>query len=144
MKRLKIKVLTKINLLLGALVALLGCHSSKQVAVSDRIMCLYGVPSATYKVSGKVTNSQNKPVQDAQVVVKGYKNLALTDTVRTDKKGRYAVDCTGFPADELNIVVLDSKGEYQTDSVQIEVPEKEGSSVFDQGEYTFKKDIQLK
>ena len=144
MKKIRLRVLARVNVLLGAVLALFGCGSKRAVAVENQIVCLYGVPTATYKVSGKVTNEKHKPLQDVQVVVKGYKNYPITDTLRTDHKGRYAADYTGYPADSLNIVVTDPSGEYKADSNQIEVPWQEGASVFDQGEQTFKQNVQLK
>ena len=136
--------MARVNVLLGAVLALFGCGSKRAVAVENQVVCLYGVPTATYKVSGKVTNEKHKSLQDVQVVVKGYKNYPITDTLRTDRKGRYAADYTGYPADSLNIVVTDPGGEYKADSVQIEVPWQEGASAFDQGEQTFKQNVQLK
>jgi len=144
MKKIRLRVLARVNVLLGAVLALFGCGSKRAVAVENQIVCLYGVPTATYKVSGKVTNEKHKPLQDVQVVVKGYKNYPITDTLRTDHKGRYAADYTGYPADSLNIVVTDPSGEYKADSTQIEVPWQEGASAFDQGEQTFKQNVQLK
>lgn len=144
MKKIRLRVLARVNVLLGAVLALFGCGSKRAVAVENQVVCLYGVPTATYKVSGKVTNEKHKPLQGVQVVVKGYNNYPITDTLRTDHKGRYAADYTGYPADSLNIVVTDPSGEYKADSTQIEVPWQEGASAFDQGEQTFKQNVQLK
>lgn len=144
MDKFRYKLLARVNVLLGAVLALFGCGSKRAAAVENQVVCLYGVPTATYKVSGTVTNEKHKPLQDVQVVVKGYKNYPITDTIRTDNKGRYAADYTGYPADSLNIVVTDSSGEYKADSIQVEVPWQEGASAFDQGEQTFKQNVQLK
>lgn len=144
MKRIRLRLLAQINVLIGSLLALLGCSTAKRPAVGDPIICLYGVPTATYKVSGTVSDTHGKPLEGMQVVVKGYKNQPITDTLPTDRKGRYAADYTGFPADTLNIVVHDPNGTYAADSVQVAVPWQEGASVFEQGEKTFKQDLQLK
>ncbi len=144
MKKIRLRVLAQVNVLLGAVLALFGCGSKRAAAVENQVVCLYGVPTATYKVSGTVTGEKHKPLKDVQVVVKGYKNYPITDTLRTDNKGRYTADYTGYPTDSLNIVVTDPSGEYKADSTKIEVPWKEGVSVFDQGEQTFKQDVQLK
>ena len=144
MKKIRLRVLAQVNVLLGTVLALFGCGSKRAAAVENQVVCLYGVPTATYKVSGTVTGEKHKPLKDVQVVVKGYKNYPITDTLRTDNKGRYAADYTGYPTDSLNIVVTDPSGEYKADSTKIEVPWKEGASVFDQGEQTFKQNVQLK
>lgn len=144
MKRFRLRLLAQMNVLIGSLLALLGCSTARRATVSDRIVCLYGVPTATYKVSGTVINTSGKPLEGMQVVVKGYKNKPVTDAVSTDSKGRYAADYTGFPADTLNIVVHDPDGTYATDSVQLAVPWQEGASTFEQGEQTFEQDIQLR
>ena len=144
MKKVRLRVLAQVNVLLGAVLALFGCGSKRAAAVENQVVCLYGVPTATYKVSGTVTGEKHKPLKDVQVVVKGYKNYPITDTLRTDNKGRYTADYTGYPTDSLNIVVTDPSGEYKADSTKIEVPWKEGASVFDQGEQTFKQNVQLK
>lgn len=144
MKKVRLRILAQVNVLLGAVLALFGCGSKRAAAVENQVVCLYGVPTATYKVSGTVTGEKHKPLKDVQVVVKGYKNYPITDTLRTDNKGRYTADYTWYPTDSLNIVVTDPSGEYKADSTKIEVPWKEGASVFDQGEQTFKQDVQLK
>lgn len=144
MKKVRLRILAQVNVLLGAVLALFGCGSKRAAAVENQVVCLYGVPTATYKVSGTVIGEKHKPLKDVQIVVKGYKNYPITDTLRTDNKGRYAADYTGYPADSLNIVVTDPSGEYKADSTKIEVPWKEGASVFDQGEQTFKQNVQLK
>lgn len=144
MKKVRLRILAQVNVLLGAVLALFGCGSKRAAAVENQVVCLYGVPTATYKVSGTVTGEKHKPLKDVQVVVKGYKNYPITDTLRTDNKGRYTADYTGYPTDSLNIVVTDPSGEYKADSTKIEVPWKEGASVFDQGEQTFKQNVQLK
>lgn len=144
MKKVRLRILVQVNVLLGAVLALFGCGSKRAAAVENQVVCLYGVPTATYKVSGTVIGEKHKPLKDVQVVVKGYKNYPITDTLRTDNKGRYTADYTGYPTDSLNIVVTDPSGEYKADSTKIEVPWKEGASVFDQGEQTFKQNVQLK
>lgn len=144
MKKIKLQVLAQINVLIGAALALLGCGSNKKMAAENQIVCLYGVPTATYHVSGTVTDGQRKPLQDMQVVVKGYKNYPITDTLRTDDKGKYDATYNGYPADTLNIVVADPQGEYASDSAQVAVPWNENANGFDQGEQTFKQNIQLK
>jgi putative lipoprotein (rSAM/lipoprotein system) len=62
----------KINILLGGLIALIsGCSTQNKVAKNNEVVALYGVPYATYEVSGKVTDGDNTPLEGAQVLVKG-------------------------------------------------------------------------
>ena len=147
MKRVKLRFLMRINALLGMVITFFGCGTTKQ-NINREIMCLYGVPTATYKVSGKVTNEQHKPLQDMNVVVRGYKNRPISDTVKTDAKGYYETTCTDFPVDTIHIVANDPAQNYNTDSVSVAVPKKERKkneiTPFNLGEYTFKENIQLK
>ncbi len=144
MKKIRLQFLAQINVLIGVVLSFLGCGTTKQRPISDKIMCLYGVPTATYKMSGTVNDQQHKPVANVHVVVKGYKNHAITDTLTTDNKGHYKTEYTGFPTDTLNIVVTDPEGIYNTDSVQVPVPYSEKNSVFDQGVQNIKTNIKLK
>ncbi len=136
----------RLNALLGMVISLFGCGTTKQNNNSN-IMCLYGVPSATYKVSGNVTDQQHKPLQDINIVVKGYKNRPVSDTIKTNKKGFYETTCTDFPADTIRIIAEDPAGNYTPDSVAVAVQDgkktKNGTSSFDSGEYTFKENFQL-
>lgn len=113
------RFLLRLNLLLGAAVSVLtGCSTKKSAAQSaeDQIMAMYGIPVATYRVSGTVRDAQHKPVSGAQVVVKGYKNFPF-DTLTTDAKGRYSATIEGWPNDTLNFVATDP-ATAQSDSVQ--------------------------
>ncbi len=137
----------RINALLGMVITFFGCGTTKQ-NVNQEIMCLYGVPTATYKVSGKVTNEQHKPLQDMNIVVKGYKNRPISDTVKTDAKGYYETTCTDFPVDTIHIVTNDPSDNYAADSVAVAITMKDrknnDTNPFNLGEYTLKENIQLK
>ncbi len=137
----------RINALLGMVITFFGCGTTKQ-NVNQEIMCLYGVPTATYKVSGKVTNEQHKPLQDMNIVVKGYKNRPISDTVKTDAKGYYETTCTDFPVDTIHIVTNDPSDNYAADSVAVAINIKDrknnDTNPFNLGEYTLKENIQLK
>lgn len=122
MKKIQMRLVLRINLILGTVVGILtGCGSSKKTADrSDEIMAMYGIPMAHYQVSGTVRNADNRPVEGAQVVVKGYKNFAIGDTLLTDAKGKYAGELEGWPNDSINVVAIDPKTQ-ESDSVQVPV-----------------------
>lgn len=118
MKRIHRQLLFRFNLLIGALAGLLAGCSTGRHALSNKIMAMYGIPMASYDVSGTVRDERRKPIEGAQVVIKGYKNLPIGDTLRTDAKGRYALQTQAWPCDTVNIVVSDPQT-LQTDSLQI-------------------------
>jgi putative lipoprotein (rSAM/lipoprotein system) len=66
---------TKINILLGGLIAILsGCNTPKKAVTNPKVVAIYGVPYASYDISGTVLNKKNKPIEGAEVVIKGYNN----------------------------------------------------------------------
>lgn len=122
MKKIKMQLVVRINLILGTIVGILtGCGSSKKaVDRSNEIMAMYGIPMAHYQVSGMVRNADNRPMEGAQVVVKGYKNFAIGDTLLTNAQGRYSGELEGWPNDSINVVATDPTT-LHSDSVQAEV-----------------------
>lgn len=113
------RFLLRINLLLGTLIGVLTGCSSKRVnanTAEDQIMAMYGIPVATYQVSGTVQDANKKPVRNAEVIVKGYKNFPI-DTLHTNGKGKYQATIEGWPNDTLNFVAIDPQTGQQ-DSVQ--------------------------
>lgn len=120
MKKIQMRLVLRINLILGTVAGILtGCGSSKKIADrSDEIMAMYGIPMAHYQVNGTVRNADNRPVGGAQVVVKGYKNFAIGDTLLTDTKGKYIGELEGWPNDSINVVATDPDTQ-KSDSVQV-------------------------
>lgn len=137
---------TKINLILGALIALFSGCKTQQKAVQQEIMTLYGVPYATYDVSGKVINEDKQPLAGLQVQVKGYDNHPIHQSVMTDEKGQFHIVQSDFPVDTINIVVSDPKQAYASDSVQhvVELKKKEKKTGFYCGDCEVNTKIVLK
>lgn len=109
----------KINIILGGLIALLsGCNTPKKAVQNNKVIAIYGVPYATYDISGTVLNKKNKPIEGAEVVIKGYNNRVIGDTITTNKQGEFELHESAFPTDMINIVVADPEGQYKTDSIQ--------------------------
>lgn len=102
--------------LLSGMMALLGFS-----ACNSETPCLYGTPSADYKVMGTVTDEDGNPIEGIQVVVvdslmqdnyiqKGdsYVERSKMDTVYTDKQGKYASrDIQTFGTEEVEVVFND-------------------------------------
>lgn len=122
MKTIEARFILRLNLILGTVVGVLtGCGSSKKAADrSGEIMAMYGIPMAHYQVSGTVRNADNRPVEGAQVVVKGYKNFAIGDTLLTNTQGRYSGELEGWPNDSINVVATDPHTQ-KADSIQVKV-----------------------
>jgi len=95
MKLVKSGFLNGVNLLIGALLTVLGFGAS-----CERFARLeYGTPSAKFIVSGQVKSAEtNLPVQNVMVVMK-------TDTAYTNAAGEYEVeDKYGLPMNQTYTV----------------------------------------
>lgn len=84
----------------------------------DPVICEYGVPSAKYKVSGKVVSAEGekKAVKGIRVVmidnVDESKNTYIQgDTVFTDADGVYKIDKHSFPQQQFKVKFQDVDGE---------------------------------
>lgn len=137
----------KINVLLSGLIALLsGCNSPKNVIQANEVIALYGVPYATYNLRGQVIGHKNKPIKGAPIVIKGYKNETISDTLYTDKKGQFEATISAFPTQEINIVVLDPISRQPIDSTQhaTNYTKKQVGRGFYQGECNIQTEIKVK
>ena len=136
-----------INTFLGGLIALLaGCNTPKKATQTTSVVALYGVPYATYEISGKVVNKQHKSIEGAKVVVKGYANQVIGDTLITDEKGQFSLTKSAFPTEIINVVVQKPKEQVPTDSVQydaIYTKDKEGRGFY-RGNCKIKTEIKTK
>ncbi|MCR5050999.1 MAG: radical SAM-associated putative lipoprotein [Paludibacteraceae bacterium] len=125
---MKAKVLKVLNALLMMIVSALGLGGCFPV------VCKYGVPTATFDVSGSVTNEANEPLKNIRVVVKnaqGYFEKQDTSIIYaegycpakyTTEDGRYDFgEGYGWPSSSITIIAEDTSGVYKTDSAQVEV-----------------------
>ena len=88
MKKLEIKFFKTYNVIIAALLSLLGFSSCEKNMVAE-----YGTPSATFIVQGTVESSDsNEPIENIRVIMQG-------DTAFTDGNGNYQVIAGGFPGD---------------------------------------------
>ncbi|MCR4665578.1 MAG: radical SAM-associated putative lipoprotein [Paludibacteraceae bacterium] len=109
---MKTRLLTGINALIACLLGVLGFTSCEP-------KMKYATPYAELEATGKVTNERNEPVRSARVTLK---NVPSRDGY-TDAEGIYSIRVVveHFPVDSLSILVSDTDGVYQPDSVRLKV-----------------------
>ena len=135
MKKLNRKLIRGTNWALAGLLSLLGFTGCGKDNNGDgEISVEYGVPSANFKVLGRVTNEQGQPLGGMRVVAsnvtaiwgKGpgqcYSGL-LRDTVYTASDGSFVRVYSLFPADSVYIhMKIEDSAEpsvYDSDSVTV-------------------------
>ena len=135
MKKLNRKLIRGTNWALAGLLSLLGFTGCGKDNNGDgEISVEYGVPSANFKVLGRVTNEQGQPLGGMRVVAsevttiwgKGpeqcYSGL-LRDTVYTASDGSFVREYSLFPADSVYIhMKIEDTTEpsvYDSDSIAV-------------------------
>ena len=138
---MKANVLRGFNAILAFLLTLLGftaCESPK---------CEYGVPHADFDVSGEITDQDDQPLENIQVRVRDeWGNTYPAEY--TDIDGAYRIiNEETFPSDSMDIIVRDTAGVYESDSVRIKT-DYDLSGVVEggwyQGQATIHHDFQLR
>lgn len=114
---MKKSILICINALIATLMGLLGvsCH----IGYAE-----YGSPYATFEMSGTVTDEQEQPLENLQVAVRDRwdrENGSLGYVVcSTNSDGQYAWRTQTHPwIDSFEIIVRDTAGVYESDSVNV-------------------------
>ena len=117
MKILRNKFLTSYNVILTALMALLGFATSCERFGGTE----YGVPHASFIVKGKIVSAESKnPVPNIKVRMQMDSVSIQRDSAYSDANGNYTVvDEFGFPISHsysLQFIDIDGKanGEFQT------------------------------
>ena len=135
MKKLNRKLIRGTNWALAGLLSLLGFTGcGKDDNGGGEISVEYGVPSANFKVLGRVTNEQGQPLGGMRVVAsevttiwgKGpeqcYSGL-LRDTVYTASDGSFVREYSLFPTDSVYIHMKiedpTKRPDYESDSVTV-------------------------
>lgn len=122
MKRRVIKVSSYV---LGLLLSALGFTSCNEE--EHDIPVMYGVPSADFVISGKVTNSVNAPIPNIAVSIQAVET-------KTDARGNYVLDSKyAFPV-ELQIKFTDIDAEQNGSYETKVVTEKVEFSDFEDGD----------
>lgn len=140
MKKMRLWVLARVNVLLGALLALLGLGCG---GCAEK----YGSPYATYQYEGSVTNEQQQPLKDIQVTIKApkYNNEPIAEPVFTEEDGRFRGNTWEETAiDTLNVVFTDTTQVYREDSTQVVVKWEKSKEEWCAGECEFEVNMQLK
>ena len=121
---MKVKVLTWINSVLAFLLGITGFSSCKPEAIAEK----YGVPYALLEVSGTITDQAKKPLENIQVTVKRKDNNDFLGEVYSEADGRYVMESDYvFPEDSFDILVTDTAGVYESDSVRVKAEYENGS-----------------
>ena len=137
---MKVKYLKLKNWLLVSLMSALGlssCHCHKQLEkteepvapeVKDRgeMKLMYGVPTMNFMIRGQVKDAQGKPVKDIRVnmlergmEVKDGELQGDPERVKawlersaaiTDKNGRFLIENSGTPQEQVRLMVRDVDG----------------------------------
>ena len=136
---MKNRILRVFNFVLAFILACFGVSSTKQV------MCMYGVPSGEFQISGRVENLKSKPIRKIEVEVQDVKgNLLGVDT--TAKDGVFQIDYRGWPHREVYLISKDidgcCNGAYQSDTtiVKLDYP----NQGWNQGKVNVQQNITLK
>lgn len=139
------------RLMSGALAALgfVSCSTSDDDD-NRGIICLYGTPTATFHVKGKVTDESRQPLQGKRVILKPMINESdsydpiYNDTLKTDAEGNYDRTRPFYPIKSLRVVCDDPDGKYEVDSTTVELKYKGGDDAWDRGIAEAEADFTLK
>ena len=138
---MKAKLNSWLNILLTSLLGLMGYGCVPMVK--------YGVPTGDLTLEGKVSNENNEPLQNIQVIHRqGWKDGAWRgpqDTLYTDSNGMfYRQYQSEMPMQYRKIIVHDTAGVYASDSIETSVRFSGGDGDLYQGQAELKADFVLK
>ena len=129
-KNLQKWMLTRLNLLLSSVLALLGFSSCEGIDGPGDYPCLYGTPYTHFDVKGTVQNADGQVLNGVNVTVKSvYKGEGVEypqqiDIVETGADGKYKSfgSWSGFNERyTLRVVVDDPSGVYESDSTDVKL-----------------------
>lgn len=177
---MKVKYLKLKNWLLVTVMSAFGlssCHCHKETAKSEEaespvvkpreeMRLMYGVPTMNFMIRGQVKDADGSPVKDIRVnmlergmEVKDGELQGDPERVRewldgtavtTDEKGRFEINSSGIPQEEVKLMVRDvdgaENGVFKTQVLEMKVQQgdvdREGAGGWNQG--TFKKIVDIK
>ena len=138
---MKIRYLKLKNWLYVTFAGLLGVNLS---CTKEPMALEYGTPEAAYRVLGKVTDDEGKPIDGIQVEMYGSKDT-------TDVNGAYNVSCRVIPYDTMTVEYCDidstANGLYADTSVAVsfrEAPYIGGDGHWYSGTATVVQNVKLK
>ena len=154
-----IKIRTWFNILLGAILGFMGygCDRTEKYGVVNPtfpdVTAKYGTPTADLIFEGQVTNEEEIPLANMQIVHRdGWKNSEgnphwneYADTIYTDAEGKYnrAYEDV-FPTELHKVIVNDTAGVYKSDSTVTSVSYSGGDGEWYSGKGELKVDFTLK
>lgn len=141
---MKTKILSLLNVLLTFVLGLLGfqsCDVAKKYGPGPEVE--YGAPYAEYDVSGTITDEEEKPLKNMQIKLKE-NGVPIAPETYSGEDGKYALREEGFPMNRVDVVVSDTAGVYESDSVNVAVSFEGGTDGWNAGKATIQHDFQLK
>lgn len=149
MKIIKRRFLSGYNVIITALMALLGFATSCEPLGGTE----YGVPHARFIVKGKIVSAQgNTPVPDVTIRMQQDTNTRYCDSANSDSNGNYLVDMQGFPTSQTYLIKFtdtdgSANGEFETLDTVVEFKNPVytgGDGNWDQGETQKMMNVTLK
>ena len=102
----------------------------------EDIPLMYGPPTVHFAISGKVTDSENRPIKGIQV-------SALSDTIQTNSDGEYTLNRITPSAKKITVKFTDvdkeENGSYEAKAVEKDFKDGE----FSDGRLTVTADVKL-
>ena len=108
----------------------------------------YGTPHAEFEIKGKVTDEQKVPLNGIAVVYDD--QFHGSDTLYTDQDGRFLLQGTMFPREEMKLTFVDKDGElngglFETKSVEVALNQVEANNgAWDFGKFDGEVEVELK
>ncbi|MDO4164736.1 MAG: radical SAM-associated putative lipoprotein [Bacteroides sp.] len=144
MKQQRKQWLQLCNRMLSGTLVLLGFASCTGEEAQE-----YGQPYAEYQIKGKVTDTDNRPMNGARIIVKEQNNdgevipYQNNDTLYTEQTGTYIYTNCGLNAGRFRVVCEDPTGINAADSTDVKM-EPSGGSGWYQGSDSKEVNFQLK
>ncbi len=143
---MKVKLLNKINALIGILLSLLGFGCFAGCKYGNPPLVEYGCPHATIDATGTVTDDEKRPLENIRVTVSAH---GVYSEAYSDKEGEYqATDYGAFPVEYVDVIATDTAGIYQADTIRVKMEydnsNVESSDHWNAGSGIIKQDFQLK
>ncbi len=109
---------------------------------SDEVVCMYGVPSASFHIKGSVSDRKTGQALDRIQVLIDTRNTQ--ETVFTNEEGIYQFDTDWmFPTDSVFVTFTDETDKYEEKRVGEKLEYKGGTDAWNVGDANVRIDVQL-
>lgn len=91
--------------------------------------CMYGTPTGSFEIKGRVTTEEGAPVEGARIRVTASdrpSGIFCFDEVQTGTDGRYMTAGSDYARNELKVVCLPDNPALEADSVIVDVQHIDG------------------